>query len=205
MTIRTFSLGVCLMGLVSGLAAPGDTDPTFDLTPDGTVYSLAVQSDGRTLVGGTFSTIGGVSHRKIARLNSDGTLDSSFNQGIDYGFVSSVVVQSDGRIVIAGNFTNISGASRKYVARLHASGSLDTSFDPGIGPNGYPYGGYVAALSAQSDGRILVGGYFTNIAGHSRNYIARLNADGSRTPGSTVASALVGQSSAWLSRVTAWF
>src|SRR6266568_1641709 len=69
---------------------------SFNPGADITVLSLAVQADGRILVGGSFSTLGGQSRTNIGRLNGDGTLDTSFNPGAD-DTLYSLVVQADGK------------------------------------------------------------------------------------------------------------
>src|SRR6266851_1591525 len=136
------------------------------------VSSLAVQADGKILVGGDFTTLGGQSRLCIGRLNADGTLDTSFNPGADY-LVNSLAVQADGKILAGGSFTTLGGQSRNFIGRLNADGTLDTSFNPAPGANSGVY-----SLAMQADGKILVGGYFTILGGHSRNYLGRLNADG---------------------------
>ena len=85
----------------------------------GEVDSFAVESDGKLLIGGSFTVINGTSRNRIARLNADGSLDSGFDPGtgINSG-VSSIALQSDGKIVIGGYFTVVDGAARWRVARL---------------------------------------------------------------------------------------
>src|SRR5437899_2480116 len=140
------------------------------------VYSLAVQADGKIVVGGTFSTLGGQTRKGIGRVNADGTLDTSFNPGlgvlpVTFGYVDSLVVQADGKIVVGGQFTMLGGQTRINIGRLNADGTLDTSFNPGANY-------VVTSLGVQADGRILVGGQFFTLSGQSRNNIGRLNADG---------------------------
>ncbi len=93
------------------------------------MYSVAVQSDGKVLIGGTFTTYNGTSRGYVARLNSDGSLDTAFATGAGANSqVNSVAVQSDGKILIGGDFTTYNGTSRVRVARLNSDGSLDTGF-----------------------------------------------------------------------------
>src|SRR5690606_28979323 len=77
-----------------------------------------------------------------------------------------------------GAFTSYNGTGRNAIARLNADGSLDSGFDPGIGANSA-----VLSIAVQADGKILIAGAFTNYNGTARNYIARLNADGSLDTG----------------------
>jgi uncharacterized delta-60 repeat protein len=135
------------------------------------VSSLAVQADGKILVGGFFRTLGGQSRNYIGRLNADGTLDPSFNPGANSD-VLSLAVQVDGKILVGGALLNLAGQSRHHIGRLNANGTLDPSFNPGADST-------VISLAVQADGKILVGGYFSTMGGQSRSYIGRLNADGS--------------------------
>jgi uncharacterized delta-60 repeat protein len=82
------------------------------------VYSLAVQADGKILVGGNFTTLAGQTRTNIARLNADGTLDSGFDPGAD-GEVNSLAVQADGKILVGGHFTTLGGQPRTHIARLN--------------------------------------------------------------------------------------
>jgi uncharacterized delta-60 repeat protein len=137
-----------------------------------TLRALALQPDGKVLVGGIFTSMKGTNHYGIARLNANGTLDNGFNAGAQS--VSSILLQADGRIFIAGGFYYVNGTSRGGIARLDANGNLDNSFNPGTGANGS-----VASFTFQPDGKLLIGGSFTTVNGTSRNRIARLNANGS--------------------------
>jgi len=106
------------------LNADGSGDATFN--PPGSfsaVYALAVQPDGKVLVGGQFleecDDDWGCSYPfAVIRLNVNGTLDSSFNPAV-IGIVRSVVVQSDGKVLIGGEFTTVNGVPRPRVARLY--------------------------------------------------------------------------------------
>ena len=138
------------------------------------VSSFFIQPDGRIMIGGSFTSFNGTSRNCIARLNADGSLDTSFNPGSGANSYVVVTEQPDGKIVIGGNFTTFNGTARNHIARLNADGSLDSSFNPGSGTNNT-----VSSVAVQADGKIVIGGGFTSINGTARNYIARLNADGS--------------------------
>jgi uncharacterized delta-60 repeat protein len=163
---------------IARLNGDGTLDPVFlngQTGADDTVYSVAVQSDDKVLIGGAFAKVNGVGRSRIARLNAEGALDSGFqNTGLD-GEVRSLVIQSDGKVLIGGSFANVSGVSRIGIARLHVDGSLDASFrEQGLsGVIG------IFAVAVQSDGMVLIGGYFDSASGANRNRIARLLADGS--------------------------
>jgi len=104
-----------------------DTNFTFNITAgDTTVHSLAVQPDGRILVGGMFTGINGAACVRIGRLNADGSLDSNFvasatSSSQSFTTVSHIGVQTNLQIVIAGWFDTVDGRSRNRLARLQAS------------------------------------------------------------------------------------
>ena len=146
-------------------------DPSFDAAMDGTVKAMAVQADGRILVGGDFTSVNGIARNSIARLISSGSLDPSFNPNADAP-IDTLAVQADGKILIGGNFTTVSGLARSRIARLNTDGSLDLTFSPTAD-------GPIISLTTQADGKILIGGEFSLISGAARGALARLNNDGS--------------------------
>ena len=154
--------------------ASGTWTAALNLGASDTVNTLAVQADGKILVGGSFTWLGGQRRDRIGRLNPDGTLDDSFNPGAD-GTVSALAVQADGKIVVGGSFEKMGGQIHYYIARLNPDGTLDIGFNPG----NYIFGGKVHTLAVQVDGKIVVGGYFDKMGGQTRENIARLNPDGS--------------------------
>jgi uncharacterized delta-60 repeat protein len=155
----------------------------------GSIAVVAVQNDGKVLVGGTFTTFNSGPQKYLTRLSPDGSVDTNFNQGsgiatgthTDELFnptgVRAIEVQSDGKILFSGSFTNVGGSPRESIARLHSDGSLDTSFRPAPIDTGWLSS--IATLKVQSDGRILIGGSFREVNGSPRAGIARLNSDGS--------------------------
>ena len=166
------------------LKSDGSTDTTFTGKIDGTcgncpgASDIALQSDGKMVVVGQFSQVNSDSYLRIARLNADGTTDTTFLNGMsgpDYE-VTSVEIQPDGKIVVGGGFYNFNGVARPDLARLNTDGSLDPSFFPGgaLGPNN----GYVQSVVLQPDGRILIGGSFSQVDGVPTGYVARVLADG---------------------------
>ncbi|MBZ5551927.1 MAG: hypothetical protein LAO21_04335 [Acidobacteriia bacterium] len=171
---------------IGRLNPDGSLDTDFNPGTDGTVLELAVQPDGKILVGGGFTTLGGggtgtTARWCIGRLNPDGSLDTNFDPGASSNILA-VSVQPDGKILVGGNFTTLGGGgtgttTRDYIGRVYADGSLDTSFDPGANTSVWP-------VALQPDGKILVGGAFTSLGGGgkgttTRNHIGRLNPDGS--------------------------
>jgi len=175
-----------------GAAPPGSLCGSFDpgTGVDQSVFAAVVQPDGSIVIGGDFTMVRGTPRKGIARLNSDGSLDSGFDPGSGPNdLVSAVAVQGD-KIIIAGYFTAVSGTNQGYLARLNSNGSLDTNFNAGAGADGP-----VVALAVQPDGRILLGGAFATVNFVSRTNIARLNSNGSLDmdfdPGTGVSSEAV--------------
>ena len=165
-TTPVLLLGFLTSNLFSQLPIPDDFNPGASSY----VYSVALQADGKILVGGNFTTLGGQTRNYLGRLSADGTVDTSFNPGTG-SYVYSVALQPDGKILVGGSFTTLGGQTRNRIGRLNSDGTLDTSFDPGASAS-------VCSLALQADGKILVGGYFTTLGGQTRNYLGRLNSDG---------------------------
>lgn len=221
--------------LYNGLSYPrlvrinqnGSVDESFTVGSgvNGTVFCLAVQTDGKILIGGDMYSYNGILKAYIARLNADGTLDSSFNTGTGFNSqVQAITVQPDGKIIVTGAFTSYNGVTCNRIVRLNADSSLDTSFSVGSGLNGTGYcaevlpdgkiliagqfgtyngtlspgvarlqsngtldptfttfstiSGGIRTLAIQADGKLVVGGTFSNLGGSGRNYFARLLANG---------------------------
>lgn len=160
---------------IARLTTDGGLDPTFHMWPDteGTLRSILVQPDGKIIVAGNFTKFHGVKKNRIARLNSNGDPDESF-KGAANGIVWATALQSDDKILLGGDFSLIDGVRRNRIARLNANGEIDNRFNPGNGANSWVY-----AIAVQEDGRILIGGDFTEFNGRPRNRVARLNEDGS--------------------------
>ncbi|MGI8641452.1 MAG: FG-GAP-like repeat-containing protein [Pyrinomonadaceae bacterium] len=160
------------------LNANGSNDTTFNSGGSGTsnaVRQIVRQPDGKFVIGGSFTTYNGQPRARIARINADGTLDTSFNPGSGAnGTVSDIALQSDGKILISGAFTTYNGINRNRLARLNADGSLDTTFNVGTGADSA-----INTIELQATGKILIGGFFANYNGTSSNRLARINADGS--------------------------
>lgn len=156
----------------------GDVDATFpignSINSNGNPRAFAVQSDGKTIVVGSFYDFAGSGSNGIARLNFDGTRDLTFNSGAGFNDVANcVAVQPDGKIVVAGAFTSFNGISANRIVRLNTDGSIDTTFNLASGFNNTIY-----ALAMQPDGKIVLGGDFTTFNGALAKRIKRLNADG---------------------------
>lgn len=163
---------------IARLNPDGTLDQTLDaniiFASDREVVAIAVQPDGKILIGGIFTSVLGVTRNNIARLNANGTLDMAFDPNAN-GDVIAIAVQADGNILASGRFTNIGSAARNRIARLDATtGTADLLFNPDANE-------LVFSIVPLADGKILVGGRFSgvnSIGGATRNRIARLNSNG---------------------------
>ena len=172
-------------GLVR-LNADGSLDTSFSTSSFNGylgVYKLALQPDGKILAAGSISFNGsvvGVYKSGLARFNADGTRDASFDVGLgattsstdkpDYVYQCSL--QPDGKIMIGGTFVKFGGKSHNRIARINPDGSVDTSTS--LNPSA---DNKVSALLLQPDGKILIGGDFTQVNSVAVSHIARLNPD----------------------------
>jgi uncharacterized delta-60 repeat protein len=127
--------------------------------------------DGKIIIGGNFTSVGGQTRNHLARLNADGTLDTTFANTNLSNPVRAVALQPDGKIIVGTVGLTLPAQTANQMFRFNADGTLDTSFNPNVN-NG------VYAVTRQADGKIIIGGFFSNVNGQSRNNLARLNGDG---------------------------
>ena len=183
---------------VARLNPDGSLDATFN--PAGSlnaaVNAIAVESGGQVVVGGNFTSAGGVPGQDyIARLNADGTFDPGFDPGSGANAaVFALGIQPDGNIVVGGNFSQINGQSLNNIARLNANGFSDPNFFCGVGSDGPVYDITIQTnaifsttnsgattnpiVAVQTNFTIYVGGAFTAFNGTHRLGFTRLNSDG---------------------------
>jgi uncharacterized delta-60 repeat protein len=160
---------------------------SFNPGANSTVNTIVIPPDGKILVGGYFTVLGGESRNCLGRLNADGSLDAAFNAGTNFiaNSVDALLVQEDGKLLVGGDFVTTQGTVG--LARFFSDGTLDTNFTSGVA-------GEVAdvyALSEQEDCHYLVGGYFTTLGAQPHTNIGRLNPDG-KVDGNFTARAEVG-------------
>ena len=174
---------------IAKLRSDGSLDPAFgnggekviDRGVEAYAFAVAVQPDGKIVVGGKDLPEGGHEFVDVFRLNADGSPDTSFGAGgfrsVDFGTkfeeVDDVVIQPDGKIVAAGKSQPNGGLASYALARLNTDGSVDTSFGTG-GKVTFGDGRVATAVALQSDGKIVVvGRALTGMRA------ARFNANGS--------------------------
>jgi uncharacterized delta-60 repeat protein len=152
------SLAAAMLSLTANINLTAQTlDNDFAPTFDGPVRTVAVQSDGRVVVGGAFASVNGTPRGKLVRLNADGSVDASFATDAPAQFVSQIVTAGSKTYVAAGD------GIRQY----SASGTLDWS---------YPLA--VSAVAPDGQGRVLIGGPFTRLENQPHQGIARLSSGG---------------------------
>jgi len=195
--VLVLAVGVVLVFVDRSRADGGDIDTTFNgggTGADGLVLAVAVQSDGKIVIGGNFTSYNGdaAASNRVMRLNADGTRDTTFNAGGAGAdeLVRAVAVQPDGKIVIGGNFDsyNDNVAANDFVMRLNGDGTRDTTFNGSgacVGPADKPVcftgaNNSVYAVAVQPDGKIIIGGRFSTYNSDVAVGITRLNADGTR-------------------------
>ena len=151
-----------------------DTSFKTGVGTDAKIYALALQPDGKIIIGGDFFNYNGTPSNHLARLNINGTIDTSFHlgSGTDY-HIKAICVQTDGKVLMGGNFLHYNGTSCNRIIRINPDGSVDTTFNPGAAANGT-----VECIALQKDGKIIVGGSFTNFNGTLDIRIARLDSNG---------------------------
>jgi uncharacterized delta-60 repeat protein len=184
---KTFGLVIFVFSLISAanMNASGQRADAFNQNIDNTASVIRSQQDGKIIIGGYFLNVGGQARNRLARLNPDGSLDTTFvNSNLTLP-VRSLALQPDGKIVVGTIGTSVPTQMGNQLWRFNADGTLDTAFNVNVN-NG------VYAIALQTDGKIIIGGFFSSVNGQARSRLARLNADGTldttftQTPDSTV-------------------
>jgi uncharacterized delta-60 repeat protein len=160
-------------GRIIRLNSDGTPDSTFATGTgfDAAVSALALQSDGKVIVGGSFTTFGATAAGRIIRLNADGTRDATLVTGTGFdNNVTTLALYSDGRILVGGNFATYDGVSSRGLARLSAAGVRDSAIPVGTG-----LGTVAFSMAIQSDGKILLGGQFISYNGSTANRLLRID------------------------------
>lgn len=156
------------------------------------ISAVLIQRDGKIVIGGGFSEVNGVPRNGLARLNTDGSLDTVFDPGSGLASTSasgglppveSIIEQPDGKLIVGGYFTAVDDVPRSGLVRLNASGSVDTTFDPGTAlAIGFPDFGPITGMALLESGQLLVAGGFQAFNDIKRKGLALLNPDGTVDP-----------------------
>lgn len=160
-------------------AQGGRVDWTFQqlLLPEGNVTAIEVQPNGKILVAGKFTTVGPIVRKDLIRLNSDGSIDSSFDSGTGtdgVGMILALKVQTDGKIFIAGSFNSYNGTFVRALTRLNENGTIDNTF----GISGLDVT-FAFDVDIQNDGKVIISA--SNLIGSQ--FIARLGTTGANDGG----------------------
>lgn len=167
--------GTTVNGIVR-LTASGAMDSSFNpgaAATNGVVDAIAIQPDGRIIIGGTFVAFGGVTVNNITRLNSDGSVDMTFVTNLVSGAdntVNGIILQPDNRILVVGQFSEAGGLARNGITRLLPSGANDYSINFGTGANG----AVDAVVVQPATGVITIGGAFTEYDEVPADHIAQV-------------------------------
>lgn len=167
------------------LFSDGSKDTTFNIGGVGTnqtnITKVIQQTDGKLIIIGNFSYYNQTAISKIARLNSDGTLDTTFMHSINVaGGIEDVALDPSGKILVVGWFDNWGGSPKDCIVRLNTDGSLDLSFNPASLyplPINEQIDGEIRTVVVQPDSKVIIGGdkwYYGCVGQTDRYGIARL-------------------------------
>ncbi|WP_240345220.1 T9SS sorting signal type C domain-containing protein [Flavobacterium sp. CLA17] len=137
---------------------------------DKNVYALALQSDQKIIVGGSFLMYNGISQKRILRLNPNGDLDTTFDSGSGFskGDVLAILIQPDDRILLGGTFSGTyKTKSSLRMIRLLKTGEYDSSFQAALNNK-------LHTMTFTSDHKLMIGGDFNSVSGLPKHRIARL-------------------------------
>ena len=166
------------MGRVARINTDGSLDNTFNVgtaasEEAASINSIVVQENGKIYLGGRFTIFNELAHSRLVKLNSDGSVDNSFNIGTGpNNLIQTMALQTDGKIIVAGSFTSFNAINSRRLARINEDGSLDVTFSAGVGANG------ISTIGLQPDGKIMIAGRFTSFNGIPCGRILRLNNNG---------------------------
>jgi uncharacterized delta-60 repeat protein len=170
--------GTNTLSNIARLNPNGSVDTSFHCGngADNGIYALGLQKDGKIIIGGQFKMYNGLPANNVARLNTNGTLDNTFNSGtgINSGpTIWTLAIQDNGKIIAGGNFNSFNGTVANSLVRLNSDGSLDNIFKNNLGATNK----VVSTTAIQQDGKIIIGGSFTDYNGAGRNNVARIYGD----------------------------
>ncbi len=194
-TLVTFLIFLAVELMAQG---GGANDPSFNVYDNGVnvgggasnIRCMDVQSDGKIIIAGNFTSYNNTPVNYICRLNANGSLDPTFNAG-GIGHVSltpnveiaNIICQPDGKILLCRIYGTYNGVEINGMTRLLPDGSLDIPFNNAIVSNlnaSAPLSvANVFDINLQSDGKILLAGVFNNYGSHTSNNLVRINSDGS--------------------------
>ncbi len=175
------------------LNASGTVDASYNVGSgfDELVESAVIQNDGKVVAGGWFVAYNGTPASGIARVNTDGSPDGTFQYGTGFtagkgaGGATAMALQKDGKIIAGGIFSAYNGNPVENIVRIKPDGTIDAAFTASL--DDMP-----TKIAVQNDGKIIVAGWFSQVNGVSRSGIARLNTDGTLDAGFNTGSGFNG-------------
>ncbi len=145
--------------------------PDVSIVARGSVYAIAKDPSGGTIIGGLFTGVAGVPRSNLARLAPDGSVDPAWAPSV-HGAVRSIAVDASGNVFVAGDVTSIDGVQRSRLAKIRPSGAVDPDWAPSVS------GQKVRGVAVDGRGGLIVVGSFSAIDLFTRYNVARLDAEG---------------------------
>lgn len=138
------------------------------------INDVEIDSEGYIWISGSFTEYHGILAQNIAKLNPDGTLNSTFQSSLssDSYEIDKLVIQPDGRILAGGYIYAPTDEDYRMIVRLNADGTKDTTFDSGYNSTDYDY---ICDMQLMDDNKLLIGGYFENYNGGTMNNLVQIN------------------------------
>jgi uncharacterized delta-60 repeat protein len=162
---------------IARLNTDGSLDASFHsgIAEGDVVNFMLLQPNNQLIIGGTFKKYGRTKVNQIARINSNGTLDTTFNATIGAnGSITKAAIEPMGKIIIIGNFTQYNNVNKNGIARLNTNGQLDLTFNYTDTIKHEP-----TNLALQNNGKLIV--TFTDNY-EKNNLLVRLNTNGEVDP-----------------------
>jgi len=172
-------IAVAYSGVIKRYFSDGSLDPSFNPPAAMSIGDIDYLADGKMLITGGFTlTVNNIVYNNFVKLNTDGSIDTTFNTGTGFDdFTTAAEVLSNGKILVSGNFERVNNINRRGLARLNSDGSFDGTFTIS---NGFVET-WVSDIKILSNGKILVAGddEFFISASYFRPTLIRLNSNGS--------------------------
>ncbi|MCC6702442.1 MAG: T9SS type A sorting domain-containing protein [Fluviicola sp.] len=166
--------GIVMLDSTGMIVSNFNVEGVNSTTSSSWIANLHLQENGKILLYGSFNEFNSNPCNRLIRLNTNGTLDSTFNSNITNAFIYKCISQIDGKIILAGNFDGNSSPNSFKLFRLLETGEIDTTFvENDLGNNAF-----IFDIKTQTTGKLIVAGKFSNYMGVTTGGIIRLNEDG---------------------------
>ena len=158
-----------------------DTEESPAKGADDAVTLIKPAANGKIIIAGKFSSVNGIKRDGLARINPDGSIDSTFSPTLgESPTISALLVTPDNKVIVAGLFNNIPNIGTTELLMLKEDGSIDETFTPGqtLGPVTIPPTPRINCLATSSDQSIFVAGRFSSYNGYGTAAIVKLATNG---------------------------